>query len=530
MTETAPSPTRRFTRLRAAGSYALAAAACLIASFVNFLTYNDYPLGRPEVAIGVLGLLALAAALGLLCSRLTKREQTLLSALFLALIVEMNFDGGPVIMLGTVAVAIALKSRAIAAAGVTFFVVLLIQTAQALVAADEDVLAPMPTASAQRPAIVHVILDEAIGIEGLPKDIPEATAAAAWARDRLIADGFLVFGRAFAQHMHTVNSVPQILSLGTLKDGTREGLHYRLSDTGYWAALKARGYSLKVFQNQFASYCPSSAVDVCSTAADYAALADSPLSVGDKAAVLLRSFAALSDPLQFLVFNYDRAVESVPALAAVAPRLGLTYVNVPPALGAMASFDDLLADVARARPGQAYFAHLLMPHHPYAYDASCRLLPEAEWSTRRAALLSREQSYRAYVEQWRCAVSRIGELVRALEAARPERDFVVIVHGDHGSRVVPVDPDATNAEALPRQSFRDAYSALVAIRLPGQPAGYDREPATVGEILKQVVANDFRGPVAVHGTRPPAVVLVDPDDWEPERRLAAPWLFDQPNP
>ena len=263
------------------------------------------------------------------------------------------------------------------------------------------------------------------------------------------------------------------------------------------------------------------------TARDYPVLAESALSTRDKAVVLLRSFMALSDPLQFLAVHYDGAVAQVPGLAAIAPRLDLAYANVPPALGAMATFDQLIADVGHAKPGQAYFAHLLLPHQPHAYDASCRLKPQAEWTNRQSLFQTREQLYRAYVGQWRCALSRVDALVHALEAARPDNDFVVIVHGDHGSRVMPVDPDATNAEALPHQSFRDAYSALVAIRLPGQQGGYRSEPVTVSAVMQDVVATDFRGPLAPRRTEPPAVVLADHESWQPERRLVVPWLFDQ---
>jgi hypothetical protein len=306
----------------------------------------------------------------------------------------------------------------------------------------------------------------------------------------------------------------------------RDGLHYALGFNGYWAALKARGYSIKVYQNSYATYCPSAMIDACSTAGDYPALANSALSTRDKTTVLLRSFVSLSEVLRYLAIRYDSVAARNPELAAVVPPLRWHYSNVPPALGAMAVLERLIADVARAEPGQAYFAHVLMPHNPHVFDASCRLRPQAEWTNRRSAFQLRGHLYQTYADQWRCALNRVSELVRALETTRPRHDFVVIVHGDHGSRIMPVDPDATNGERLPHETFRDAYSTLVAIRLPGQGAGYDLEPVTVNEVVKNVVANDFRGPVAPHREKPPAVVLVNPTGWKPERQLVVPWLFD----
>ena len=236
------------SRFRAAALHGLAASVCLIASFANFLNFNGYPVAEPEVAIAVLVLACIGIALGILCARLKPRERALLMALFLAIVVEINIDGGPLLIVGTIGVALLLKNRSIAAAGITFSVVLLFQTAQAIVAPGVDLPAPMQAKAKALPVIVHVILDEGIGIEGLPSDMPETVEAATWGRDKLIADGFVVFGAAFAQHMYTVNSVPTILGLGHQGRSVRYGFHYKLVANSYWAALKARGYSVKVYR------------------------------------------------------------------------------------------------------------------------------------------------------------------------------------------------------------------------------------------------------------------------------------------
>ncbi|MGE5145303.1 MAG: hypothetical protein ACM3N5_01065 [Candidatus Eiseniibacteriota bacterium] len=505
----------------------LAAGACLIATFVALLNYNDYPLARPEVAIGIGILCLVAVLLGLACARLNERERTLFWALFLAIIMQMNFDGGALVVLATAAVAYLLKNRAIAVGGIVFFVVLMFQAAQAVVTSPGAVPSPALAQAASRPVIVHVILDEAIGIEGMPTDVPEAAEAAAWGRDKLVADGFVVFGRAFAQHMHTINSVPLILSLGGNNHGEQSGIYYRLDDAAYLAALDARGFAVKAYENQYARYCGSAAVDACVLAPSYRALAASSLTSGEKAIALLHAFVSLSDPLAILLREYDTAVAAVPGVAEIMPRLDWSYGNVPPAFGGKAVLDQLIADVAAARPGQAYFAHVLLPHHPHVFDAACHVKPEAEWTNRVSSVRSRRELYSSYANQWRCAVSRIDALVRRLEAARPNNDFVVIVHGDHGARIAPVDPDTDNIETLPHRTVREFYSTLVAIRLPGQPGGYRTEQVTAAAVLRSAVAANFRGPLEVESTAEPAVFLVEPDSWEPVRSVAVPWLFDR---
>ncbi|HEX7006890.1 MAG TPA: hypothetical protein VF274_07120, partial [Alphaproteobacteria bacterium] len=489
---------------------ALCAAACLLAIFLNFLNFNGYPIARAEVALVALVLLAIAVLVGLLCWSRRPRERMLISALFLAVVLPASLGGGAIVAVAVMLGAILLRNRALVVAGVIFAVVLLFQTAHAIVRPGPEPLPAMHSDAAALPVVVHVVLDEAIGIEGMPMDIPETVRAASWGRDLLIDNGFVVFGRAYAEDMHTVNSVPRVLGLGVPEQIERDGLSYTLGDNAYLRALKDRGYAIKVYQNTVARYCPSPLVDICQTAREYRALAEAPLPAADKAAVLLRAFGNMFDVVSFAAKVYDLSLAGAPWLQRALPPLHWEYGRYPTALGGIDALDRLIDDASRARPGEAYFAHVLLPHYPYALDAHCRVLPQSQWTSRHSHFRSREDRYRAYAAQWRCALGRVADLVRALRAARPDGDFAVIVHGDHGSRLAATDPDAANAAGLSPQDFRDSYSTLAAVRLPGLKAAYESAPVSVRALVRAIVESGFEAPMAVPEASPISVVLERP--------------------
>jgi hypothetical protein len=70
-----------------------------------------------------------------------------------------------------------------------------------------------------------------------------------------------------------------------------------------------------------------------------------------------------------------------------------------------------------------------------------------------------------------------------------QRDAVIILHGDHGSRMNIVVPD--NSEPLVPSDFRDAYSTLFAVKSPTVPAGNDGRPVAVGCLLAAVLESEF---------------------------------------
>src|SRR5207245_3601634 len=68
--------------------------------------------------------------------------------------------------------------------------------------------------NATLPAIVHIILDEHIGLDGLAPDNPRTPAVRQALDQFYLGNGFRVFGRAHSDYAFTTRSIPEILNFG----------------------------------------------------------------------------------------------------------------------------------------------------------------------------------------------------------------------------------------------------------------------------------------------------------------------------
>ena len=65
--------------------------------------------------------------------------------------------------------------------------------------------------------------------------------------------------------------------------------------------------------------------------------------------------------------------------------------------------------------------------------------------------------------------------------------LVIIVHGDHGSKISQLRPSANNQHKLSRADYLDSFSTLFALKGPRHPPGYDRRVAPIEQLLGEVV-------------------------------------------
>jgi hypothetical protein len=209
------------------------------------------------------------------------------------------------------------------------------------------------------------------------------------------------------------------------------------------------------------------------------ALAQSALGVVERARFILNSLVATSSYLSRV-----RHVLGHHAVSRVGP------------LAVLPALQRLESDLRRAQPGQAYFAHLLIPHYPYVLDERCAVRGSIEeWLYNGADQAAAEpntdaqraERYRRYFAQLRCQQILLGRLFDALRQAGAWRDAIVVVHGDHGSRIVRRMPLAENAARLTPQDLRDGFSTLFALRAPGVAAGVAREPRPLQALLAEAV-------------------------------------------
>ncbi|HKR24311.1 MAG TPA: hypothetical protein VJS15_03560, partial [Allosphingosinicella sp.] len=371
-----------------------------------------------------------------------------------------------------------------------------------------------PAAAGQGPAIVHLILDEHIGVEGAP-----GARLRRELTDFYRSRGFTLFGRAYSQHFHTVNAIPHMLNFGAPPGSQTPEEGMRLAANAWFSALGRRGYRVDVHQSEFLDFCGHPAVRACagydSTRLDV--LASAPLAATDKAGLIAMRLAMLSEMLAGLVNSYEGARMGGAGL----PDLGTSVGGRVSMLNALAAFDRLIGTLRSARPGRAYFAHLLLPHYPYGLAADCGVRPVGSWMVRRsgAPLAAREA---AYADQLRCAMRRIDAALAALAASPAGRDAIVLIHGDHGSRITAVEPLAGNAGRIGARDMIAGFSTLLAVRLPGAAPAYREEPVPVAALLAYLARSGFSSlPAPGAGPRRPTVLL-DDAAWVPRRAAPLP--------
>jgi len=128
---------------------------------------------------------------------------------------------------------------------------------------------------------------------------------------------------------------------------------------------------------------------------------------------------------------------------------------------------DHLPDTV-ADPGPVFvFAHLLIPHPPFVWDASCRPIdPPVEFSLRDGqhfmAGQSRDDYVKGYAGQISCLNKRLLPMLRRLiQNSSRDRPLVVLLQGDHGPG------SQLDWDSAERSNVTERFSILNAYRLPG---------------------------------------------------------------
>jgi hypothetical protein len=510
-----------------------AGALVLVASFVNYATHNGYPLLTPEVGLVSLGLLALVAAASAVYAAAGRRLRTVLIVLLCFSAVQINFDGGLVVTALTLALLLLGRARtpllaAVAATMLMADLVTSIPTGNAM----QPESSVTPGRSTDEPVLLHLVVDEHVGIEGFPVGDPDLEAA----RDAVVGfydgQGFRLFAGAYSLFNNTVNALPTILNFGDIQPWAPEHLDgIDLDENAYFERLEALGFDLTVYESDYIGYCGQAAVDRCVVYGinDLSAVAASALPVSAKASVVAYGFASLSGVALAVTNAYDRlALYARDRGWFELPFIELQLRSVFGSLSATAAFNRLVDDLRDARPGQAYFAHLLLPHYPYVLAADCTLKPIREWGLRQSLVSSLDERRLAYAEQVRCVTTKIGEALAALADSPGGKRTIVIVHGDHGSRLTEYDPTLEAIDLFTDDDVVASHSTLFAVRAEGIDAGVEERRLPVSQILKTLSQSAFgSAAVDVPDGFVPEVMLVRRDA-EPVRAYALPssWVAD----
>ena len=503
-----------------------AAALVLLAPFAILLSYHGYSYFTPEVLLIFALALVTASLLALLLRFSSALVRAALLAAVIALFIDIQVDVPPwssvtvtLLFLAGVGVLAGilwlLREHATAILCVIFVTLLALTLARGHPDSDRIVSEQgVATGSSENapPLLIHLLLDEHIGVEGLPPEIPATRAL----REELIefytSHGFRLFGGAYSQYANTYNSIANLLNFAAREVSHPYLLHgsdeaeWDLKQAAYFKMLEQRGYRLHVYQSSYMDLCNVEGIQLqeCVTypVASVGMLQRLSLSAWEKTRAIANAIVTQSAVLR--VFNkvYERGI-----------RVGLMKVGVsapawrwqPPSFGPLrvpAVFERLSEDVLRNPRGHAFFAHLILPHYPYVFDSGCELRSRtSDWLTNRISSTdelvyntadSRTLKYERYVEQVRCVVAMLDDLLAKLDERGLLADATIIVNGDHGSRIPRYFPSGRTLASgrLSDDDYSDTFSTLYAIRQPGVSAGYDATPASLVELLNHHLAGE----------------------------------------
>jgi hypothetical protein len=484
-------------------------ALILITPFLVFLNYNAYCLACAETWIALGGLIALAMICSVVMLLDGWRVRGLVMAVLITFFIDVivipwNIIDWTVILLlagmQTFVFCLFLKEKFFTITTAIFLTSFIVTVFQISLATNKhDSLFEHHKASVHAPKrIIHLILDEHIGIEGIPSDIDGSTSIKTLITQFYLKNDFQLFGGAYSHYFRTHTSIGNMLNFAAESQSTAltSGRGpYELLRNEYFKLLSDKKYHIEVLSPGW--------LDLCS---------HSPVVIHDcieKRLGILNNFAKLELPVsQKLQVLYSRYLNQSSIVAAA------IYVLVPPleskfpalassisqwiwafypkrtntdSLNALADLKLLWSDILSLPHGTILFAHLLLPHYPYVTQSDCSVRPTNRnllWSSRGLfepplttnTIVSRKERYQQYLEQLECLYLRLDELFDRMRAAGIYEDSIIILHGDHGSRIVMTEPTLENQLALTKQDLVDGFSTLFAMKLPGKQGGYDASP------------------------------------------------------
>lgn len=459
---------------------------------LSFAWRRDYPVTSAEIALLAAGLLA-ATALLTLAIRLFDRPAALLltpAAITLVSLVQFNppVPGALAVLVISAAVMWWLRQR-VYTLGLPVLAAFLLGAWLDSAPDDGRVIRETRIMAINEglPPVLHILLDSFSGLDGLP-DYP-ATEVIRGETERFFSrHGFQVYPRAYSRHATTGDSM--YAGLNFSNDGNSpfflevsQGRQHVLGENALFDRLQRLGYRLNIYQTQHLDFCQShpAMVDRCWSYAhpnvDTVRAVDG---AGQRAVMLAKVILSQSGVLTEAVKTW--MVD--PAIAVHDPAV----------------LDELAADVLAAPDGRAFFAHLLLPHGPFAYLHDCQVDYATDPRIRHAFLNSDGDldpaiyEYRAmkYFEQTECALNSLEALFAKLAGAGIFERAVIVLHGDHGSMIGRTYPIYWNREKLTPVDYRAFYSVLFATRFPAAVAppggatehfGAREQPFALSELL-----------------------------------------------
>jgi len=519
----------------------LSVALFLIA---NLLIHHDYPVARAEVVVLCMALFAptlIIGAIQLLHPALKVMLSALVVTLGLVIQLDLTATNAAAVMLLVALCGYLIRSRLCTLIAVFFATMAIVGvlTGSANSISNNNVV----PADETLPVYIHVVLDGHIGPDEIPSDVPGG--------EQLEKDlglfyqryGFWLSNSAYSRYSTTNNS---LLNLYNFTAGDfnyvspgliRIGFTQEIDRPEYFRILRDSGYALRVLHPQYLDYCGST-MDWISSCTRYPnmnlqSVQSVSLSALEKAELMLhvlirqsRILTRFYQTTHGLLGWQELQAEKIPA------NNGLQIQN-------------MINDISQHARGYAHIVHLLSPHEPFIRDPMCRYQPARSNSEVSAmdddvmvsladgqatvtrgsnTAATREVRYQRYFDNVRCSMLWLGQLFDTLSEKGLYDDAVIIIHGDHGSRISQLAPVATWEHQLTLDDYRDTFSTIFAVKGAEMSTQSSRWPLEI--LLGEVVQGLFDVQIETEDSGS-FVYLLTADESLQLRRIDEPWLTDE---
>ncbi len=383
---------------------------------------------------------------------------------------------------------------------------------------------PRITADRSLPPVVHIILDEQIGINGLPREITGGKELREDLRGFYKKYGFTLYPRAFTHFRKTIESIPNLLNQKVQPEAFKALTLYDdfnlLTENAWFDKLAKAGYSIDVFQTQYLDFCGKPGTSIapinkCSTynLSDVRFFHGMDISYATKGKLLF-DYIIKVDFEDFLLVALLLQHRLREVLGPALPEWNFQSISPSP-LVSMEAVSKLSERISTLKNGEAVFAHIILPHDPYVFDRQCRLLDVSEWAVRSTdqrvgfpwGALWRVKvgdtpeywtfRYHAYLEQVRCIHTKLGEILDVMRAQGTYEGSTIIIHSDHGSRIFTFHVNADNEKTIPERDLIANYSTLFAVKKAGLAPGVSMDQRSIQDLFAELLME--KNGVETHG-------------------------------
>lgn len=529
----------------------------LLTSYVLFFEQHNYSFLNPEGIWGIILITVISIVSGVICMVGGRIIYCLVIGAFITFFIDIQFNwlsgmGGVGLLFSVLVFCILnwVMKENFFKIGLAMFATYLTFTGILLIFGNDPMdinLTGKVSASVDKslPRIIHIVVDEHIGLEGFPIEIEQANEIKNKLTQLYLKNDFQVFGGAYSHYAKTRNSVPAMLNFSAtnvdLKFVSKKGAGWLVNSNEYFKELSSMGYAINVISTIHLQYCqhniPMVANCIIFPHWDFGAMDRFDLDLFDKMKILSSTYLKRSFIYKEVRSKYQENRERLSSWISMGvPQWTWDNWRNMSALNSLVVLKGMSNEVLTLPPGNVLFGHILLPHSPYVTGKNCEIKkPIGNWENSEVNEKGtlRVKKYQSYFEQLQCLHLMLSDLFIEMKKNGIWDNSIIIIHGDHGSRLWLARPHPDNKTRVGRQDLVDGFSTFFAVKHIGKAGEYYSSIRPLEELLRAVF-NDITLGETVAGQKPskPFVYLdsFEKDETQPKELVTLPYSLQVSGP